>query len=346
MSGHWYSLDGDPVHYVKQKGDPSKTRKTSLWDALELNLLPSVTTVKSDILRAEGLERWIKSNRDRAHLELRFKDIPDEAYLYEVDKEADRISKDARDRGTFVHKIIETIIELKTPEAVEKAVRADADVRFDNQFFKLYYDLFSRFYVEHQFEAQHVERVIVSPADFVAGRCDWIGTSPRFPGPVLFADWKTQKFKDGRANFYPEWAVQLAAYAKGYGAIDATLLSVAIDTSELTEAETSSGILSPARIQYHFWPEGVLFWFSVFSHLTALWRSPLGKDWDRKIAKKREHGVKRDPLTSEQISDLNKTRAATTKPIGPAATKARFPSKTKPATETAIKAKGFPKRRV
>lgn len=331
MAGHWYSLDGRPVHFVKQKGDPNKTRKTSLWDAIEQHLLPSVTTVKGDILKSEGLERWIRANRDRAHLELRFKDIPDEAYLAEVDREADRISLDARDRGTFVHKIIETFIEnaLKSEGEIADLVKSDDEIKFENNFFVQYYNLFAKFYREQELKATHVEKIIISEKDFVAGRCDWIGSSPRFPGPVVFADWKTQKFKEGRANFYAEWAVQLAAYAKGYGSENAVLLSVAIDTSDLTEDEVKTNVLSPTRIQFHVWSEGVLFWFDVFSHLAAVWRSPLGKDYDRKLAKRREHAVKRDPLSAEDIRNLPVRTAQLEKPKFPVRNKTAFPSASK-----------------
>ena len=49
---------------------------------------------------------------------------------------------------------------------------------------------------------------------------------------LVIADWKTQK-TNGRANFYPEWGLQLAAYAHGMGVLgDCQLMSVVISTTE------------------------------------------------------------------------------------------------------------------
>lgn len=55
---HWYTNDGEPMHYVPNKSRPGEMRETTLRDARKLNLNPSVTTVTKIVDKGEFLLEW------------------------------------------------------------------------------------------------------------------------------------------------------------------------------------------------------------------------------------------------------------------------------------------------
>jgi hypothetical protein len=62
----------------------------------------------------------------------------------------------------------------------------------------------------------------------VAGRLDVKAELREWPKAIL--DFKTQKVRNGKAAFYDEWPLQLAAYAQCDNEPDALLISVVIDS--------------------------------------------------------------------------------------------------------------------
>ena len=55
-AGHWYTLEGKPQYTVIGKN--KKERNTTLRDARQLNLVPSVTTIL-DVAAKPGLVNWL-----------------------------------------------------------------------------------------------------------------------------------------------------------------------------------------------------------------------------------------------------------------------------------------------
>ena len=60
---HWYTADRQPMHEVEGKN--GNMRSTTIRDARELNLFPSVTTIIG-ILDKPGLNQWIQTEIAKA----------------------------------------------------------------------------------------------------------------------------------------------------------------------------------------------------------------------------------------------------------------------------------------
>lgn len=106
--GHYYALDGTPMHTVPKKdGTP---RNTTIADARKLNLLPSVTQVLK-ILDKPSLRQWMI--RQAVYAVTTAPDVPgeslDDKIVRILDQEAqqDEESQIAMDRGTQIHAALE-----------------------------------------------------------------------------------------------------------------------------------------------------------------------------------------------------------------------------------------------
>ena len=79
------------------------------------------------------------------------------------------------------------------------------------------------------------------------------------PKQTIF-DFKSQDVKE-KPNFYPEWAMQLAAYAEGVGTT-CRLVSIVISTNEA----------SKGRLYAHVWPREQSYYYEAFQQAFGLWR--------------------------------------------------------------------------
>lgn len=107
---HWYTRAGEPCYEVPKKSNPSEMRATTLRDAKELGLLPSVTTIL-DVLRKPGLENW---KIEQAVLSVlttpRALGEADDAFVERVlhtERQQDAEAQKARDLGSAVHDAME-----------------------------------------------------------------------------------------------------------------------------------------------------------------------------------------------------------------------------------------------
>ena len=104
-SQHWYTKDGEPSYTRLTK--EGKVRNTTLRDAKKEGLLPSVTTIISSLAKP-GLERWKQEQVLLASLTLpRLENEPEEDWLKRVIEDSRSTGKDAMDRGTQIHNILE-----------------------------------------------------------------------------------------------------------------------------------------------------------------------------------------------------------------------------------------------
>lgn len=104
--GHWYGRDGTPT-YTIERSRGGGFRPTTLRDARQRNLLPSVTGIIR-ILDKPGLTRWLQEKRVEAAWALRDQAFSSyEEYSAAVNELAARQSEDARESGTLIHGLIE-----------------------------------------------------------------------------------------------------------------------------------------------------------------------------------------------------------------------------------------------
>ena len=108
-SGHWYRQDGSPAYRIK--GANGVERNTTLRDARQLNLVPSVTTILN-IMAKPGLTNWLQQQVLLAALTLpRIDGESEENWLERVMSDSKTTGRDAADRGTRMHGVLERFFE-------------------------------------------------------------------------------------------------------------------------------------------------------------------------------------------------------------------------------------------
>lgn len=179
---HYYRPDGTPAHFEGKDG-----KATTLREARRLELLPSVTTILSDVIRKPALEKWMVRQALEAALTLpRLPGESDTDFAERALADSGEHSKDARDQGSAIHK------------AIEDGVGPHASA-------------FQRLLDEIGWKVVWREQVLIGP-DY-AGRADLLCSDAI--GQTILVDMKGQEWPDGkRPRHYDEWAVQLAAYAE------------------------------------------------------------------------------------------------------------------------------------
>ncbi|MCK9361947.1 hypothetical protein M0Q28_07060 [Patescibacteria group bacterium] len=107
QAGHWYSPDGSPRYTIIGKN--GKERNTTVRDARERGLLPSVTTILRQAA-APGLEKWKIGNAIMSALTLaRQEGESDEDYINRIVRDSNEQAAKARDKGTEIHGAIEKL---------------------------------------------------------------------------------------------------------------------------------------------------------------------------------------------------------------------------------------------
>jgi hypothetical protein len=112
--GHWYALDGTPQYTIIGKN--GKERNTTLRDAREHNLAPSVTTVIR-CAAAPQLERWKRDQVLMAALTLpRIDGELETDWLARVEHDWQEQGRQAANRGTAIHGAIEKHFRGEQPD--------------------------------------------------------------------------------------------------------------------------------------------------------------------------------------------------------------------------------------
>lgn len=195
-SGHWYTKDGTPAYTTVGK---TGERNTTLRDARKLGLLPSVTTI-INLLSKAGLDTWKQQQVLLAALTLpRETNEPETEWLSRVMQDSKATGREAAERGTAIHAIIQSYFEqVYMPE---KPAYLDA---VDNA-------------LKDHFGAQ----LWLSEKSFghhlgYGGKCDLMATGGHdFNGIVV--DFKTKDTSLDKVDVYFEHEMQLAAYRDGLG---------------------------------------------------------------------------------------------------------------------------------
>jgi hypothetical protein len=113
-SGHWYTPEGVPAYTVIGKN--GKERATTIRDARELGLLPSVTSIIR-CAASPALERWKAEQLLMAGLTLpKLPDESEKAWIARVWQDSSEQAKKAAERGSQIHGAIEGHYQGKSPE--------------------------------------------------------------------------------------------------------------------------------------------------------------------------------------------------------------------------------------
>lgn len=100
-AGHWYNREGQPAYKIIGKN--GQERNTTLRDARQHDLVPSVTTILN-IVAKPGLNTWMQQQVLLAALTLPRQDGEHESdWLDRVMSDARSTGKDAAERGTKMH---------------------------------------------------------------------------------------------------------------------------------------------------------------------------------------------------------------------------------------------------
>ncbi|MDR1190640.1 MAG: PD-(D/E)XK nuclease family protein [Verrucomicrobiales bacterium] len=243
-ASHWYYPDGRACHTVP-RADGAGERATTLRDARKLGLLPSVTQILK-VKAKPGLENWKLEQAILSALTLpRGTEESDTAFAQRVVKDMDEEAARAAAWGTKIHACCEGLHAGGVLVADEQTRPFVAD--------------YERWVKAELSNTAQAEVTLVNQKLGYAGRVDLVAVH-REHGPVV-VDLKTQKVRDGQAVFYPEWALQLAAYAAALPG-QYRLASVVINS------------LEPSAVAVKFWAEAD--YLALFECCLKLWKFEKG----------------------------------------------------------------------
>ena len=239
-AGHWYARDGSPMYTVMGK-TTGKPRNTTLRDAREMNLVPSVTTILN-VAAKPALTNWLQEQAILAALTLpRAPNEPEADWLKRVLSDSKQQGKDAADLGTEIHGAIQNYYEgrkeSKFPHHVESCRQAIKTMYGDRTW--------------------HCEKSFAHELGF-GGKCDMHNTD----GDGIVIDIKTKDFSDlSKPLWYDEHLLQLAAYREGLGLPGARCANVFVSRT------------NPDLAIAHEWTEEDLKrGWKMFQHLLNYWQ--------------------------------------------------------------------------
>lgn len=197
MSGHYYTRDGKPMHFVPKK-DGKGTRPTTVADAKELDLVPGVSTLLK-LIASPPLVRYLMRQAAEAALTCerdKEETLPD--YLDRiVDQESARDSDQAKTLGQDIHKGVELCL-TGNPAGVREEILPWIMPAVE---------------LVHSFgTVKHTELVVVG--DGYGGRCDLV---MEMQAGLEIMDFKSAR-KMPKTEAWKEHQLQGCAYAQAYEA--------------------------------------------------------------------------------------------------------------------------------
>ena len=191
-SGHWYTRDGTPRYTITGKN--GKTRNTTLRDAREENLVPSVTTVLN-VAAKPALTNWLQEQVLLAALTLpRLDTETEQDYIKRIVNDSKQQGRAAADLGTDIHAAVQSFYEGKEYPRHQKQVKG-------------VYKAITAFFGDKIWIS---ERAFSHELGF-GGKCDMYTDT-------VVLDIKTKEFAEGdKIAAYDEHLMQLAAYRVGLG---------------------------------------------------------------------------------------------------------------------------------
>jgi hypothetical protein len=243
---HWYRHDGTAAHH-QPRADGKGQRNTTIKDAREQKLLPSVTTILGTLNKG-ALTAWKVKEAIAVAFRSRPQDQePLEAYQKRIVEESMAQVGEASDLGTRIH------------DALEKASMGDLDI---DPSLLVYVTPVLEWMDKAKIQVVEVERTLVNTKHGYAGKVDVIAKGPR--GKRIICDYKSRKTQPGRAiTPFDGQAMQIAAYAATAFPENSLAriggINVYVSTTEpgRVEAYTHPCLVGP---------------FDAFKHVCAVWR--------------------------------------------------------------------------
>jgi hypothetical protein len=203
-SSHWYDKEGNPF-YTIERADGKGVRNTTLRDAKKLGLLPSVTTILS-VAAKPGLQNWLQQQAILAALTLPRKENESEAdYLDRVVNDSKAQGREAADRGTYIHGILESFFDGILLESIPEYCRnaeKELKVAFGN-----------RLWIPEKSGSHELG---------FAGKVDLHAKGDKVKGiPGVVCDFKTKEVPLEKVVPYEDHIMQIAAYRELLGMADA-----------------------------------------------------------------------------------------------------------------------------
>ena len=212
-SGHWYLPNGDTAYRIVGKN--GKERNTTVKDARELGLLPSVTTIIGCAAKP-ALDVWKQQQAILAALTLpRLEGESEESWLSRVVTDSKEHAKQAAERGTQIHGVIEAFYEgVYIPElpAYVRVVESTINAHFGQQLWVAEKSFANKGY---------------------GGKCDLISRPhfhPKTDGFVI--DFKTTEKDVDKLDYFFDHTMQLAAYRMGFEMPNARCAIVYVNAQE------------------------------------------------------------------------------------------------------------------
>jgi len=239
----WYKPIGNgqlsPLWTIN-KADGSGERAPTLRDARKLGLLPSVTEILK-VIHKPVLERYKLNQILQSALTLpRFPDEDLDSFALRVELDSDQHREKAADLGTRIHAAIAGSLQGQpVSEDMQPYLKG-----WNNY--------------KEKIKVISTEMAVGSERLGYAGTLDLLSL---FGHHGAIFDFKSQDVKDGKPNFYDEWALQLSAYNASFDNPH-RLVSVVISTNE-----SSKGFLF-----HHVWPREQSYYYEAFQQAFGLWR--------------------------------------------------------------------------
>lgn len=195
MADHWYcAKTGEPRYTVIGKN--GKERNTTIRDARDGSLVPSVTTING-MLSKNGLNTWLQTEAIKAAIEYpRWEGESESEWVSRILELSKQKSKEAAERGSRIHDILDSYFSLDyVPEwpTYVYNIRKHLDATFGNRLWLS-------------------EKSFCHPEGY-GGKCDlYSKPDPINNLPGIVIDFKTTEKSPGELTPYYEYTLQLAAY--------------------------------------------------------------------------------------------------------------------------------------
>jgi hypothetical protein len=250
-AGHWYDKDGLPTYTIV--GANGKERNTTLRDARQWGYVPSVTTIIG-IAAKPSLENWKVNQALNSAITLE-QDLGEsvEDFTNRCKQDSKKIGRDAAERGTIIHAMIEQGFMGGKETKAYKVIKDYLDETFPG-------------------EEWIAEDSFCSTSGY-GGKIDLYSKSG------IFVDFKTKDgLKDKQASklVYDDHGMQLSAYAEGCNFKEPERVSIFVDRED------------PELIAVYKWDkETHVRHMAMFNSLLSYWK--LVKKYDpSEILKKDE----------------------------------------------------------
>lgn len=212
-SGHWYAQDGTPTYTIAGKN--GQMRATTLRDARQLSLVPSVTTILG-VAAKPALDLWKQQQVLLSALTLPKVDGESEAdYVTRILKDSKETGKKAAERGTHIHAMIQSYFEQRPiTEYVELAKATDQALK------------------DHFGERLWIcEKAFAHKLGF-GGKCDMYSSNNVHDFRYgIVVDIKTKEGSLEKVQAYDEHLMQLAAYRIGLDMPNAKAANVFVSST-------------------------------------------------------------------------------------------------------------------